>query len=217
MVGPGFNGVPARETGADVDVAGLTKVRWIEDLVRRGVCENSFRVDSRLVLVTYNRAEYFVSKGTVASDVIVERNRDVYGFSDNVFEITEFLEVVFAFDVFFVCGIHTCQESADGSNAVSFSDSENGSVDMSCTGLESAVGISNCTARVIVEMALDIAGYYASKGSYQVIHLPWICATNLSLANPTFQTILPYQQFQLDSHPLYRRYDKSREDQPGLI
>jgi hypothetical protein len=76
LVGAGFNGIPARETRADVDVSRLSKVCWIEDLVCRGVRQDGFGVNTSLEPISrgIKGRMYFVGEGAVAGDVIVERN-----------------------------------------------------------------------------------------------------------------------------------------------
>lgn len=98
-----------------------------------------------------------MSKSTVASDVIVERNGDIDGVSNDVLEVTEGLEVVFAFDIFFVGRVHTSEETTDGSDTISLTDSKDGCIDMGGTSFQSTVSVGNSTTCVIVEVAFNIA------------------------------------------------------------
>jgi hypothetical protein len=109
---------------------------------------------------------YFVSEGAVTGDVIVEWDGYVDCFSDDIFQIAKFFEVVFCFDVFFVCGVHACEKTSDGGDSISFTDTEDGGVDVGCTGFESTVSICNRTTGIIVEMTFDIAGNDSSECSY---------------------------------------------------
>jgi hypothetical protein len=123
-------------------------------------------------------------KGTIPRDVIVKGDGDVDCLCYNVFEITEFFEVVFAFDVFFVGCVHAGEETANRGDAVSFTDTEDGGVDVGCTSFESSVGIGDGTTCVIVEMTLNVTGYNTSKCPHKIVYLPWIRTSNLKSVFP---------------------------------
>jgi|SRR5579862_22972 len=99
----------------------------------------------------------FVGEGAVSSDVIVEGNGYIDSFSHDVLEISEGGEIVFAFDVFFVGSIHTSEKTTEGSDPVSLPNTEDGGIDVSCTGFKSTVSVGDSTTSIIVEVAFDIA------------------------------------------------------------
>ena len=118
-------------------------------------------------------------EGTVTGDVVIKRNRDVYCSDNYVFKIPKFLEIVFAFDVFFVGSIHASEKTTNGSDSVSLSDTKDGGIDVGSTCFEGTVGVCDGTAGIIVEMTFDIARDDTSKSSDEIVYLSWVCTSNL--------------------------------------
>ena len=47
---------------------------------------------------------------------------------------------------------------------------------MSCTCLESAVGVCDGAAGVVVEVRFDVAAHHAAESSDEIVDLSWGCA-----------------------------------------
>ena len=102
-----LDGVPASETVTDRDVSGETKVFWLEDLIGRGVVQDGLGVDTGLVGERTITTGCIVKSGKVEGqtesnlrDRVHERNVDLDGLSNQVFDFTEHSKVVLALDVF---------------------------------------------------------------------------------------------------------------------
>lgn len=153
-----------------MDITSLSEIRGVEDFVRRRIGQDGFSVDAR-----------FVRERTVSSDVIVEGDRYIHCLGNNVLQVPQFLEIVFAFDVFFVGGVHAGEKTADGGDSISFADTEDGGIDVGGTGFEGGVCVCNGAASVVVEVTFNVTGYNTSKRPYEIIDLSWVCTSNLLL------------------------------------
>ena len=76
----------------------------------------------------------FVRESAETSDVVVEGDVDFDSLGDEIFNILELLELVLAADVVAVGDYHAGHESAEGGDAVTFADSEDGGVNMGGSG-----------------------------------------------------------------------------------
>lgn len=166
-------------------ISGQTEIGGVDNLVSRGVLENSLGVDTGLV-----------GEGAETGDVVVEGDVDFDGLGDKVFEVTELLKLVLALDVLGGGNNHASHEATKRSNTVSLTNTENRSIardpvsqtikilcssalsHMGSASLESAVGVGNGTAGIVVEMGLDIARNDTTKGADQVVDLSWAGTTN---------------------------------------
>ena len=102
-----LDSIPASETVTDRDVSGETKVFWLEDLIGRGVVQDGLGVDTSLVGERTITTGCIVKSGKVEKqtesnlrDRVHERNVDLDGLSNQVFDFTEHSKVVLALDVF---------------------------------------------------------------------------------------------------------------------
>ena len=102
-----LDSIPASETVTDRDVSGETKVFWLEDLIGRGVVQDGLGVDTSLVGERTITTECIIRSGKVEMqresnlrDRVHERNVDLDGLSNQVFDFTEHSKVVLALDVF---------------------------------------------------------------------------------------------------------------------
>jgi len=129
-----------------VDITSLSKVGRVKNLISRRIGQDGFRMNTR-----------FMRKCTISSDVIVERDGNIDRVCNNVLEIPEGLKVIFAFDVFFVCGIHASEETAERGDTVPLADSKDGCIDVSGAGFQGSICISDSTSGIIMEMTFDIA------------------------------------------------------------
>jgi hypothetical protein len=122
-----------------------------------------------------------MSKGAITRDVIIEGDGNIDGIRDDIFEIPEGFKVIFAFDVFFICGVHAGEETAEGCDAVSLTDAKDGCIDVRGAGFKGDVCVCNGTTGIIVEVTFDITGYDATEGSYEIVDLSRIGTSNLKL------------------------------------
>lgn len=155
-----LDGVPASQPRRKVDIASDTEVGRVDDLVCARVVENSLGVDTSLV-----------GEGAETSDVVVEGNVDLDSLGDQVLEILQLVELVLAQDIVTVGDDHAGHETSERSDTIALANTEDASVDMRSTGLESAVCVGNSTASVVVEVGLNIAGNNAAESSDQVVDL----------------------------------------------
>jgi hypothetical protein len=137
-----------------------TYVGRVDDLVGGRVGENGLGVDTSLV-----------GKGGETGNVVVEGNVDLDRVGNQILNRLELVEIVLALDVIAVGDNHASHETTERSDAVTLTDTDDGSVNVSGTGLEGTVCVCNGTARVVVEMALDIAADDTTEGSHEVVDL----------------------------------------------
>ena len=123
---------------------------------------------------------------------------------NNVFNLSQHLELVLALDVFWVGDHHTGNQTTKGCNTVSLSDTEldisarsssnhdthNGSVNVRSTGLESGVGVGNGTTGIVVEMSLDVTTNDTSECSDELIDLSRVGTTDSVSDTDTVDTDL---------------------------
>ena len=88
-------------------IAAHAKVGWVNDLVRGRIVQYGFGVDAS-----------FVGEGTEAGDGVVEGDVDFHGCRDEVFNVFEFLEIVFRHYVVSVDGNHASHETTQRGDAV---------------------------------------------------------------------------------------------------
>jgi hypothetical protein len=150
-------GVLVRE---GIEIERKTYVGRVDDLVGGRVGENGLGVDTSLV-----------SEGGETGNVVVEGNVDLDRIGDQILNRLELVKIVLALDVIAVGDNHTGHETTEGSDTVTLTDTDDGSVNVSGTGLEGTVCVGNGTARVVVEMALDVAADDTAEGSHEVVDL----------------------------------------------
>lgn len=78
-----FNGVPTSQARSEVDVSAHAEIRGVNDFVGAGLVQNGLGVDAGLV-----------SEGTEAGDGVVERDVDLDGLGDEIFNLLELVELV---------------------------------------------------------------------------------------------------------------------------
>ena len=144
-----------------------THVRGINDLVGRWVGQDGLGVNTCLV-----------SKGRETSNVVVERNVDFDAVCDQVLDILEYAQLVLGLDEVAVGDDHSCHQTAKRSDTIPLTNSDDGGVDVSCSGFKSAVGIRNGTAGVVVEVALNVTADDTTESSDQVVYLSRACTTD---------------------------------------
>jgi hypothetical protein len=112
-----------------------------------------------------------VGEGGKTGDVVVEGNVDLDRVGDQVLNGLELVKVVLALDVFAVGDDHASHQTTQRGDTVTLTDTDDGSVNVSGTGLEGAVCVGNGTARVVVEMALNVAADDTAERSHEVVDL----------------------------------------------
>lgn len=160
LANTGLDSVPASQARGEVDVAGKTEVGRVENLVGAGVVEDGLGVDTSLV-----------GEGAETSDGVVEGSVDLNSLGDQILKLLELVELVLALDVVGAGDDHASHQATERGDTVTLADTENRGVDVGGTSLESAVGVGNGAASVVVEMGLDIARNDAAKGTDEVIDL----------------------------------------------
>ena len=145
----------------------MTYVRGINDLVCGRICKDGLSMDT-----------CFVGKGGETSDVVVEGDVDLDAVGDQILDLLEHLQLVLGLDIVTVGNDHPCHQATQRGDAVPFANADDGCVDVSCTGLECAVCVGDCAARVVVEMAFDVAADDSAKCSYEVVDLSGACAAD---------------------------------------
>lgn len=144
-----------------------TYVMRVDDLVGRRIGEDGLGVDTRLV-----------GECRESGDVVVERDVDLDLLGDGIFDVLEREQIVLALDVVAVGDDHAGHQAAEGRDAVPLADAQDRGVDVGCTGLESAVGVCDGAAAVVVEVAFDVARDNAAEGADQVVDLSWAGAAD---------------------------------------
>jgi len=139
---------------------GETYIGGINDLVGGRVGEDGLGVDTGLV-----------GEGGETGNVVVEGNVDLDRVGDEILDGLELVQVVLALDVIAVGDNHAGHQATQRSDTVALTDSDDRGVDVSGTGLEGTVCVCNGAARVVVEVALDVAADDAAQGSDQVVDL----------------------------------------------
>ena len=112
-----------------------------------------------------------MGEGRETGDVVVEGNVDLNRVGDQVLNGLELVEVVLALDVIAVGDNHAGHETTKRSDTVALTNTDDRSVDVGGTGLEGTVCVGNSAARVVVEMALDVAADDTTERSYEVVDL----------------------------------------------
>jgi hypothetical protein len=141
----GLDGVPSSQTVTivsnglessqkrdlpDRDVSAHTEIGGVEDLVCRWVGEDSLGVNTGLVgectessnVVVAISQSWFQLAEDRAMDI--QRNRDLDGFGDEVLDLSEHGEIVLGLDVFRVGDHHPGNETTEGCDTVSLSNTE---------------------------------------------------------------------------------------------
>ena len=119
-----------------------------------------------------------VSERREASDVVVERDVDLNIVRDQILNFLEHLQLVLALDIVAIRHNHPCHQTTKRGDAVPLADADDRSVDVGRAGLESAVGVCNGAARVVVEMTLNVAAYDTTESPDEVVYLSRAGATN---------------------------------------
>jgi hypothetical protein len=162
-----LDGVPSGQPRSEVDISGDAEVRGVDDLVGARVVEDSLSVDAGLV-----------GESAESGDVVVEGDVDLDSLGNQILEILELVELVLALDVLGVGDDHAGHESTERSDSVPLTDSENTGVDVSGTGLQSAVCVGDGASGVVVEVGLDVARDDTTESADQVVDLARGSASN---------------------------------------
>lgn len=112
-----------------------------------------------------------MGEGGETGDVVVEGNVDLDRVGDQVLNGLELVEIVLALDVVAVGDNHAGHETTQRGDTVTLTDTDDRGVNVSGTGLEGTVCVGNGTARVVVEMALDVAADDTAESSHKVVDL----------------------------------------------
>lgn len=155
-----LDGVPARQTRGEVDIAGHAEVSGVDDLVGAGVVQDGLGVDAGLV-----------SEGTETGDVVVEGNVDLNSLGNKVLNVLDLLQLVLALDVLGVGNHHTGHETTQGGDTVALTDTKDGGIDVGGTSLQSTVCVGNGAASVVVEVSLDVATHDTSQHTDELVDL----------------------------------------------
>ena len=155
-----LDGVPAGQTRGEVDVSRHAKVFGVDDFVGAGVVEDGLGVNTGLV-----------GEGTETGDVVVERNVDLDGLGNKVFNVLELLQPVLALDVVAVGNHHTGHQTTKRGDTVTLTNTQDRGIDVSGTSLQSAVGVGNGTSSVVVEVSLNITTDNSSQDANQLVDL----------------------------------------------
>lgn len=167
LLGTRLDGVPAGQTRSEVNVAGHAKVGGVDDLVGAGVVQDGLGVDTSLV-----------GEGTETSDVVVEGDVDLNGLSNEVLDVLELLELVLALDVVAVGNHHTGHQTTERGDTVTLTNTEDRGVNVSGTGLESAVGVGDSASSVIVEVSFNVTTDNTSQNTDKLVDLAGRRATD---------------------------------------
>lgn len=126
-----LNGVPTSQSVTDRDVSSHTEVGGVEDLVGGRVSKDGLGMNTSLV-----------SEGTETSDVVVagqqvisfyntdrigmnlQRDLNLNGFGNEIFELSEHREVVLALNVFRVGNHHSGNETTKRGDTISLANTE---------------------------------------------------------------------------------------------
>lgn len=162
-----LDGVPSGQSMTDRHVSGHAEIVRVEDLVRGRVGEDRLGVDTGLV-----------GEGAETSNVVVERDGNLDSVGDQVFNLSEHVQIVLALDVLRVGDHHSSDKTTERGNTVSLSDTEDRGINVRGTGFQGGVGIGNGTTSVVVEMTFNVTRDDATKGSDEVVYLTRISATD---------------------------------------
>ena len=118
----------ASESLPDRDVSAHTEIGWVEDLVSGRVGKDSLGVNTSLVGECTESSNVVVAtcqlEFLLHESMSLQRNRDLDGLSDDVFDFSEHGEVVLGLDVFWIGDHHSCNQTTKGCNTISFSDTK---------------------------------------------------------------------------------------------
>lgn len=107
LINTTLDSVPARQSRCEMNIAGHSKICWVNDFIGCGVCEYGFSMYASLVC-----------KGTEAGDIVVEGNIDLDCTGNEVLNSLQPRQVVLALHVITISHKHACNEAAKWSNAV---------------------------------------------------------------------------------------------------
>lgn len=164
---------------SDRDISGHTKVGRVQDLIGGGIGQDSLGVNTSLV-----------GKGTESGDVVVKGNGDFDSLGNQVFDFSEHGKVVLGLDVLGVGDHHSGNQSSQGRNSVSLTDTQDRGVNVSRTGLEGSVSVGNGTSSVVVEVALNVTADDSSQSPDEVIDLPRVGTSDCVSDTDSVQTDL---------------------------
>ena len=133
-----------------------------------------------------------------------QRNLNLDSLCNDVFNLSQHLELVLALDVFRVGDHHTRDKSTKRRDTISLSDTElsvsaspetqnethNGSVDVRGTGLKSGVSVGDSTSRVVVEVSLNVTADHTSERSDELVDLSRVGASDSVSDTDTVDTDL---------------------------
>lgn len=149
LLNTALDGVPAGQTVTDGDVASETEVLGLEDLVGRGVVKDGLGVDTSLVgesavAATKDLApRSALRKSRNLRDRVHEGDVNLHSLRDKVLNLTEHGQVVLGLDVLRVRGVQARNETAEGGDTDTLTDTEDGGVDVGGTSLERSVRVGN--------------------------------------------------------------------------
>lgn len=162
-----LNRVPTRQPRSEVDIAGHAEIGRVNDFVSAWVVEDGLGVNTGLV-----------GESTEASDVVVERNVDLNGLRHKVLDLLELVELVLALDILRVRHHHTSHQTTKRGDSITLANTENGGINVSGTGLQSAVSVGNGTASVVVEVSLNVTLDDTPQDTNELVNLAGGCATD---------------------------------------
>ena len=144
-----------------------TYVGGIDNLIGRRVGKDGLCMDTGLV-----------GKGAETGNVVVERDGNLDGVGDQVFNLSKHVQVVLALNVFRVGNHHSSDKTTERGNTVSLSDTEDRGINVRGTGFQGGVGVGDGTTSVVVEMTFNVTRDNATQGSDEVVYLTRISATD---------------------------------------
>lgn len=150
-----------------MNISGETEIRGVDNLVCRGVGQDSFSMDTSLV-----------GKCAESGDVVVEWDVDFDCFGNEVLKVSELMQLVLGHDIFPVGNNHASHETSEGGDSISLTNAEDGGINVGCTSFESAVRVGDGTTGIVVEMGLDVAGDDAAEGADKVVNLAGGCTAD---------------------------------------
>lgn len=162
-----LDGVPSCQSMTDRDVSGHAEIRRVEDLVCGRVGEDRLGMDTCLV-----------GECAESGNVVVERDGNLDGLGDEVFNLSEHGQLVLGLYVFRVGDHHSGDQTAERGDTVSLSDTENRGIDVGGTGLERGVGVGDGASGVVVEVAFNVTRDDATEGSDEVVYLSRVGASD---------------------------------------
>jgi len=155
-----LNGVPTGQTGSEVHVTGHAEVSRVDDLVGAGVVQDSLGVNTGLV-----------GEGAESSNVVVEGNVDLNGLGDQILDVLDLVKAVLALDVLGVGDHHTGHQTTQRGDTVTLTDTQDGGINVSGTGLEGTVGVGDSTASVVVEMGFNVTAHNTAQHTNKLVDL----------------------------------------------